>query len=50
MGRNLLLNSINRGLAIRLYRKKVVMLYAELLHCLQFDPTVNSYFNKISTI
>ena len=47
--RNLLLNCINIGLAIRLYRQKIVILQTELLHRLQFDPTVNSYFNQFST-
>ena len=50
MGRNLRLNSINRGLAIRLYRNKVVILYTKLLQRLQFDNTINSYFNQFSTI
>ena len=49
MGRNLILNSINRGLAIRLYMKKVMILWTKFLHRLQFDTIVNRYFNQFST-
>ena len=53
MGRNLLLDSINRGLEIRLYRKKAVMLETELLHLQQYaitSSTVTSHKSQLIKI
>ena len=49
MGRNILLNSINRGLSISLYKKMVVILWTEFLHRLQVDPNLKIYFHQLST-
>ena len=46
MGKNLLLNSINRSSAIRIYSKKVVILYTKFLHRQQHDQVLNSYFTQ----
>ena len=42
MVKNLLLKSINRGYAIRLYRKKLVILYTELFHREQYTITYST--------
>ena len=53
MVRDLLLNSTNRGLAINLYRNKVVMLYTELLNHQQYtinSSTVTSYNSQLINV
>ena len=53
MGKNLLLNSVNRGLAIRLYRNKVVMFYTKYLHLQQYtitSSTVTSHTSQLIKI
>ena len=53
MRKNLPLNSINRGLAILLYRKIVVILYTKLLNCQQYTiafSTMNSQNSQLIKI
>ena len=53
MGKNILFNSINIGLAIRIYRKKAVMLETELLHLQQYSitsSTVTSHKSQLIKI